>query len=324
MRRRDFITLLGGGAAWPLAARAQPRRQVIGLLASSTAETLSPNVSAFRKGLAEAGYVEGSNVVIEYRYADDHIDRLRALAADLVQRRVSLIAAIGNQQPALAAKNATTTIPIVFAMGADPLRNGLVSSLNRPGGNITGMTMLDGALVSKRMQLLHDLLPAAKVFAVLRNPASNSQAIVDDSQQAVDVWGGKMEVVGASNAAEIGAAFAILAQKRIDALSVLPDTLFSGHPETIVELAAQNAIPTIYPQKSFASVGGLMSYGGDSAEGYRQAGIYAGRILKGEKPADLPVQQQSKFEFVINLKTAKALGLPVSNSIQLLADEVIE
>jgi putative ABC transport system substrate-binding protein len=324
MRRRDFITLLGGTAAWPFAARAQPRRPVIGLLASSTAETLSPNVSAFRKGLAEAGYVEGSNVVIEYRYADDHIDRLRALAADLVQKRVSLIAAIGNQQPALAAKNATTTIPIVFAMGADPLRNGLVSSLNRPGGNITGLTMLDGALVSKRMQLLHDLLPAAKVFAVLRNPASNSQAIVDDSQQAVDTWGGKMEVVGASNAAEIGAAFAILAQKRIDALSVLPDTLFSGHPERIVALAAQNAIPTIYPQKSFASVGGLMSYGGDSAEGYRQAGIYAGRILKGEKPADLPVQQQSKFEFVINLKTAKALGLPVSNSIQLLADEVIE
>jgi putative ABC transport system substrate-binding protein len=324
MRRRDFIGLFGGAAAWPVVATAQPRMPVIGLLASSTVEALSPWVAAFRKGLAESGYVEGSNVVIENRYAEDQLNRLRALAADLVQKRVSLIAALGNQQTALAAKNATTTIPIVFAIGADPLRNGIVSSLNRPGGNITGMTMLDGVLVSKRMQLLHDLLPTAKVFGVLRNPANNSQAIVDDSRHAVDTWGGKMEVVDARDAAEIDTAFAMVAQKRIDVFNVLPDTLFSGHPEKIVALAALSAVPTIYPLKSFASVGGLMSYGADYAGGYRQAGIYAGRILKGEKPGDLPVQQQSKFEFVINLKTAKALDLPVSNSIQLLADEVIE
>jgi putative ABC transport system substrate-binding protein len=279
---------------------------------------------AFRHGLNEAGYVEGRNVAIEYRWSGDQLGRLPAMATELVRRQVSLIAALGNQQPALAAKGATTTIPIVFAMGADPVENGLVASLNRPGGNITGMTQLSGTVVSKRIQILHDLVPNAKVYGVLRNPDNNREPIVRDTQDAVRALGGTMELVNARTEGEFDAAFAALAQKPVDALSVLPDSLFIARGEQLAAMAARHAIPTIYASKENATAGGLISYGADIAETFRQAGVYAGRILKGEKPADMPVQQASKFELVINLKTAKILGLTVSNQMQLLADEVIE
>jgi putative ABC transport system substrate-binding protein len=325
MRRREFITLLAGAAAWPLTARAQrPKMPVIGLLGSSTPEVFSSFMLAFRHGLNEAGYVEGRNVAIEYRWSGDQLGRLPAMATELVRRQVSLIAALGNQQPALAAKGATTTIPIVFAMGADPVENGLVASLNRPGGNITGMTQLSGTVVSKRIQILHDLVPNAKVYGVLRNPDNNREPIVRDTQDAVRALGGTMELVNARTEGEFDAAFAALAQKPVDALSVLPDSLFIARGEQLAAMAARHAIPTIYASKENATAGGLISYGADIAETFRQAGVYAGRILKGEKPADMPVQQASKFELVINLKTAKILGLTVSNQMQLLADEVIE
>jgi putative ABC transport system substrate-binding protein len=323
--RREFIGLLGGAAAWPLTARAQQTTlPVIGLLVSSTAEAFSPSLTAFRQGLLETGYIEGRSVRFEYRFADDRLDRLPALAADLVRARVSLIAALGNQRPALAAKAATSAIPIVFAFGADPLENGVVSSLNRPGGNITGMTALDGALVSKRLQLLHDLLPSAKVFGILRNPTNNTQRLIDQSQAAVIALGRTMEIADARSEGELESAFAVLAQKRIDVISVLPDSLFVAHPEKLVELAAQYGMPAIYPFKEIARLGGLMSYGADMTDNIRQAGVYAGRILKGEKAGELPVQQASRFEFFINLKTAKSLGLAVPPTLLAIADGVIE
>jgi putative ABC transport system substrate-binding protein len=325
MRRRVFITFLGGAAAWPLAARAQqPAMPVIGLLCSGSPNAFASFVAAFQQGLNETGFVEHRNVGIEYRWAEDQNDRLPALAADLVRRQVSLIAALGNQRPALAAKAATTTIPIVFVMGADPVQNGLVASLNRPGANITGMTQLQGVLVSKRMQMLHDLVPNAKVFGVLSNPNNNTGTILKDSQDAARALGGTIEIASARSEADFEAAFAGLAQRRVDALNVLPDTLFSAHPERLAALAARFAIPTIFTTSSFPKAGGLMSYGADSSDNFQQAGVYAGRILKGERPADMPVQQSAKFELVINLKTATALGLTVSNQMQLLADEVIE
>jgi putative ABC transport system substrate-binding protein len=281
-------------------------------------------VSAFQQGLKETGFVEHRNVGIEYRWAEDQVDRLPALATDLARRQVSLIAALGNLRTALAAKAATTTIPIVFVMGADPVQIGLVASLNRPGANITGMTQLQGVLVSKRMQMLHDLVPNAKVFGVLSNPDNNTGAILKDSQDAVRALGGTTEIASARSEADFEAAFAGLAQRRVDALNVMPDTLFSDHPERLAALATRFAIPTISSTSGFPKAGGLMSYGADSSDNYQQAGVYAGRILKGEKPANMPVQQSAKFELVINLKTAKTLGLTVSNQMQLLADEVIE
>jgi putative tryptophan/tyrosine transport system substrate-binding protein len=327
LKRREFITLLGGAASWPFAARAQqPAMPVIGVLGSASAEQFASRLLAFRQGLSESGYVEGHNVAMEFRWAYDQYDRLPGLAADLVSRRVALIAAFGNQVPALAAKAATLTIPIVFAMGADPLQSGLVASLNRPGGNITGITILAGVLVSKRLQLLHELVPNAQVIGLLGNPTNPSEinTILRDAQDAARAFGVTIEVVNVRTEADFGAAFASLAQKRITALSVLPDTLFSARPEQLIALAERHAMPTIYYAKEFAKAGGLMTYGADLVASYRQAGIYAGRVLKGEKPADLPVIQPTKFELVMNLKTARALSLQVPDKLLALADEVIE
>jgi putative tryptophan/tyrosine transport system substrate-binding protein len=326
MRRREFITLLGGAAAaWPLGARAQkPKVPVVGLLSGSSSEALSSLLLAFHQGLRQTGFVEGRNLAIEYRWADNQYDRLPGLAADLVRSQVSVISTIGSQQAALAAKGATTTIPVVFSIGADPVQNGLVVSVNRPGGNITGITQLAGTVVSKRMQVLHDLLPSAKVYGVLRDPETNRGLIIKDVEAAVAAFGGRMELVDARNDGDFGAAIAGLVQKRVDALNVLPGTLFGAHLDDLVTLAAQHALPTIYPTREFAKAGGLMSYGSDVADAYRQTGIYVGRILRGEKPADLPVLQPTKFDLVINLKTAKALSLTVPPSLLAIADEVIE
>jgi putative ABC transport system substrate-binding protein len=256
MRRRQFITLLGGAAAWPLSASAQqPGIPVIGLLCSGSPNAFASWVAAFHQGLNETGFVEHRNVGIEYRWAEDQNDRLPALAADLVRRHVSLIAALGNQRPALAAKAATTTTPIVFVMGADPVRNGLVASLNRPGANITGMTQLQGVVVSKRMQVLHDLVPNAKVFGVLSNPDNNTSAILKDSQDAARALGGTVEIASVRSEADFDAAFAGLAQRRVDALNVLPDTLFSAHRERLAALAARFAIPTISSVNDFPKAG---------------------------------------------------------------------
>jgi putative ABC transport system substrate-binding protein len=326
MKRREFITLLGGAAAtWPIAARAQePKIPLVGILNSSSSRSTLPYMAAFLRGLRETGYIEGRNVAIEYRWADDNFDRLPAMTAELVRRPVSLIAVLGDLRTALAAKAATTTIPIVFAIGADPLAIGLVASFNRPGGNITGITQLAGAVVTKRMQLLHDLVPNAKIFGVLRNPDNNTQAIVDASIGAARVLGGTVQIADARSEADFESAFARLAQGRADALNALPNTLFSNHAERLAMLATRSGIPTIFAENELPKVGGLMSYNADQSEVYRQAGAYAGRVLKGEKPADLPILQPTKFDFVINLKTAKALGLTVPPSMLAIADEVIE
>jgi putative tryptophan/tyrosine transport system substrate-binding protein len=329
MRRRDFITLLGGAAAqpifWPLAAGAQqPKMPLLGILNSSTSGSTLPYMAAFLRGLNETGYIEGRNVTIEYHWADDDLDRLPAMAADLVRRPVSLLAVLGDLRTALAAKAATASIPVVFAIGADPLVIGLVASLNRPGGNITGITQLAGAVVTKRMQLLHDIVPNAKVFGVLRNPDNNTKAIVDASIEAAKSLGGSVQIVDARSEADFEPAFARLAQGRADALNALPNTLFSTHAERLAVLATRYAIPAIFAENALPRVGGLMSYNADQSEVYRQAGAYAGRILKGEKPADLPVMQPTKFDLVINLKTARTLGLTVPPSLLAIADEVIE
>jgi putative tryptophan/tyrosine transport system substrate-binding protein len=325
MKRREFITLLGGAAAWPLMASAQqPAIPVIGVLGSSASEGMSPYVTAFQRGLSETGYIDGRNVAIEYHWADNKLDRLPAMAADLVRRPVSLIAALGDLRTALAAKMATTAIPIVFAIGADPLAIGLVASLNRPGGNVTGITQLSGVIVTKRMQMLHDLIPNAKIFGVLRNPDNNTQAILNASQDAARALGGTVQLADARSEADFESAFATLAQGRAEVLNVLPDTLFSAHAQRLAMLAARFALPAIFADNDLPRAGGLMSYSSDQAEVYRQAGAYAGRILRGEKPSDLPVQQSAKFELVVNLKTAKALGLTIPPSLLATADEVIE
>jgi putative ABC transport system substrate-binding protein len=328
VKRREFITLIGGTAvAWPLAARAQQSAMpVIGVLGSASPEQSASRVLAFRQGLNESGYAEGHNVAMEFRWAYDQYDRLPGLAADLVSRRVALIAAIGNQLPALAAKAATQTIPIVFAIGADPLQSGLVASLNRPGGNITGITALAGVLVSKRLQLLHELVPKSEVIGLLSNPTnvSDMTTVMRDVQDAARAFRVTIQIVNARTEAELGTAFANFAQNRVNALNVLPDTLFSARPEQLVALAERHAIPTIYYAKEFAKAGGLMTYGADLVDSHRQAGIYAGRVLKGENPADLPVMQPTKFDLVINLKTAKALGIQIPDKLLVAADEVIE
>jgi putative ABC transport system substrate-binding protein len=325
MRRRDFITLLGGAAAWPLAARAQQAAMpVIGLLQIGTPS--SYDLSGFRRGLREAGYVEGQNLAIEYRWANDDPDRLPELAADLVSRQVRVIVALAFTPAALAAKGATSTIPIVFGMGFDPVQPGLVASLNRPGGNVTGMTSLSGELVGKQIGVLHDLLPQATQFGVLisgNNPFTASTA--DEARVAAHAIGATTEVVTAGTSREIDAAFAHLVdEKRVQGLLVANNPFLFAQRVQLAILAARNAIPVIYPFRDYAEAGGLMSYGPNLAERDREVGHYVGRILKGEKPADLPVQQTSKFEFVINLKTARALGLTVPIAMQILADEVIE
>src|SRR5262245_1467326 len=323
MKRREFITLLGGAAAWPLAARAQqPSIPVIGFLNSTSPGPHAPMVAAFRQGLREIGYVEGKNLAIEYRWAEGEYDRLPALAADLIRRQVSVIAATST--PAALAVP-TTTIPIVFTTGNDPVKLGLVSSLNRPGGNITGSTFFNNALGPKRLQILRELASKADVIAMLVNPSNpNTESDTVQMQIAARSLGVHVVTVSATNERDFDATFAHLADQRAAALIVNSDPFFYSHRGLLTALAARHALPAIYEVREFTAAGGLMSYGTSLPDAYRQAGVYVGRILRGESPGDLPIQQPVKFEFVINMTTAKALGLTVPNSMQLLADEVIE
>ena len=326
MKRREFITLLGSAAAaWPLAARAQqPAMPVIGFLHGASPEGYAPMVTAFRQGLKEGGYVEGQNARIEYRWAEGQYDRLPALAADLIRRQVTVIAATSSPA-ARVAKAATSTVPIVFTTGDDPIKLGLVASLNRPGGNLTGVSHLIVELGSKQLGLLREVAPGMTTIAVLLNPNfPGTERQLRDVEAAAGVLGLQLMVLRVSTAREIEAAFATLTRQGGVALLVGVDPFFMAFRDDIIALAARHAIPAMYPVREFAVAGGLMSYGTDFADAYRQAGIYTGRIISGEKPGDLPVQQSTKFEFVINFKAAKALGLAVPNSIQMLADEVIE
>jgi len=323
--RRKFLATLGGAAAWPLAARGQqPAMPVVGFLNVASPDGYAPYVAAFRQGLREAGTVEGQNATIEYRWAEGHYDRLPALAADLIQRKVTVIAATSSPA-ALAAKAATSTVPIVFTTGDDPIKLGLVASLNRPGGNVTGVSNLLVELGSKQLGLLRELAPGTTAIAVLTNPNfPGTERQLRDVEAAARVLGLQLMVLRASSEREIETAFATMARQASIALLVGVDPFFAERRDHIIALAARHAIPAIYPVREFAVAGGLMSYGSDFADSYRQAGIYTGRIVRGEKPADLPVQRSTKFEFVINFRTAKALGLAVPNSMQLLADEVFE
>jgi putative ABC transport system substrate-binding protein len=319
MRRRDFIALLGGASAWPLAARAQQPLPVIGFLATGPIE-----LPGFREGLRETGYVEGQNVAFEYRSAEIERGRLPELAADLVRRRVAVIVAVSSSAT-LAAKPLTTTIPIVFLTSRDPVQDGLVASLSRPGGNVTGFTGMTQELTGKQLGLLRELLPGAMRFAVLIDrKGPNAPLNTRDAQAATMALGRQIEVLTAGTDRDIDTAFATLLQKRVDALVVDPNSVFDVHRAQIVTLAARHAVPVIYPSRADAEAGGLMSYGSSFADLVRQVGIYVGRILKGEKPANLPVQRATKFEFVINLKTAKALDLTVPPTLLAIADEVIE
>jgi putative tryptophan/tyrosine transport system substrate-binding protein len=325
-RRREVIALLASMAAWPLAARAQQSAMpVVGFLHSGSPEPNANRVSAFRKGLGEAGYVEGQNVAIEFRWAAGQDDRLPDLAADLIRRRVAVIATPASTPASLVAKAATTTIPIVFAVAADPVAIGLVASLNRPGGNATGVSFQFVEILPKQLGMLRELAPGANRFVALVNPNSAfTNTVVKDLQTSASALGVPIEILRAGTGREIDAAFANLVQKPGGALLVGPDSLFTSRRAQIVTLAARHALPAIYYAPEFAEIGGLMSYGPDAADGYRQAGIYVGRILKGEKPADLPVVQPTKFELVVNLNTARALGLTIPDRLLALADEVIE
>jgi ABC-type uncharacterized transport system substrate-binding protein len=323
--RRDFISLLGGGAAaWPLAARAQqPAMPVIGFLGSASAE---PNwMAAFRQGLGEVGYVEGRNVAIEYRWAENRYDLLPAFVAELVNRPVAVLIASGGPVTAQAAKAATSSIPIVFTAASNPVKLGLVASLNRPGGNVTGSAMLTAELDAKRLELLRDLVPTARVIGALVNPRRpDVEAQSQDVQEAGRVLGLELLILSASSENDLHTAFASLAVQRIGALLVGADPFFTSRREQIIALAARHAVPAAYMTRDFPAAGGLMSYGANIVDGYRQAGIYAGQILRGAKPADLPVVQPTRFELVLNLKTAKVLGLTVPLIMQMTADEVIE
>jgi len=327
MKRRAFITLLGGAAAaWPFATRAQrPVIPVIGYLHSGSSAPYVHLVAAFRQSLKEAGYVEGENVAIEYRWAEGRYDRLPALAAELVGRHVALIVAQGGDPSVLAAKSVTSTIPIVFTSSSDPVKLGLVASLNRPGGNATGFWLYTSLLGTKRFEMVRQLFPASTLIAILVNPNNpNAQIDMPDLQDAARTVGQSISFVTARTETEIEATFAALGDKRVSALLVNTDPYFLERRDQFVALATRYSVPTIYPWREAVTAGGLMSYGASLADGYRQVGIYASRILKGEKPADLPVVQPTKFELAINLKTAKALGLQIPDRLLALADEVIE
>jgi putative tryptophan/tyrosine transport system substrate-binding protein len=325
MRRRDFLTLIGGAAAgWPLAARAQlSKMPVVGYLDAGSPE--ADDVVAFRKGLSETGYVEGQNVTVEYKYGEGQYDRVTALVADLIRSRVSVIATSGGVS-ALAAKAATATIPIVFSIGADPVEMGLVASLARPGGNATGINFFNVEVTAKRLQFLHDLVPKAVGVAVLVNPAnaSNTPTTVREVEEAARATGLQIKVFNARTSREIDAVFATFARERPDALFVAGDVFFGSRRVQFATLTARERIPAAYTTRDVVAAGGLMSYGTDFAEASRQLGVYTGRILKGEKPADLPVVQSTKFQFVINLQTARLLGIEVPPTLLALADEVIE
>lgn len=326
MKRREFITLLGGAAAaWPLAARAQQQSTpVVGFLNGASADSYADRVRAFRQGLAETGYLEGRNVAVEYRWADGQYDRLPALATELVRRQVAVIVA-GANAGALASRAATSTIPIVFSIAADPVEVGLVASLNRPGGNLTGVTNLNTELGPKRLELLHELVPAARVIGVLVNPTNrNAETLSRELQAASRTMGLPIQIVHASAENDFDTAFATLSQQQAGGLVIGADAFFNSRSERLAVLTVRHRMPAVFQFREFAAAGGLMSYGGSFTDSYRLAGVYTGRILKGEKPANLPVQQSTKAELLINLKTAKALGLTVPLPLLGRADEVIE
>jgi putative tryptophan/tyrosine transport system substrate-binding protein len=328
MRRREFIGIIGGGAvAWPLAALAQqPAMPVIGYLGSSSFErSAGGSLLNFKKGLAETGFVEERNVTIEYRWADDHYERLPALAAELAQRRVTVLIAAGSPT-ALPAKAATTEIPIVFVVGSDPVQLGLVASLNRPGGNLTGVAYLNAEVAPKRLELLHQLIPAAKSIALLVNPTDPGEAEVQAKQldAAVRTLDLEFSLVKASNAIELEDAFSALVRDRVEALQIGVDPFFGNHIDQLVALATRHKVPTMYPWREFTAAGGLMNYGASIPDSFRQVGVYAGLILKGTKPSDLPVQRPTKLQFVLNLTAAKAIGVEFPAKLLALADEVIE
>ena len=324
MKRRKFIALVGSAAAWPFAAGAQqPAMPVVGFLNTRAPGQDAHLLAAFRLGLKEAGYVEGQNVAVEYRFAEGRNDRLPGMAADLVRRQVAVIAA--NGPAVVAAKAATTEIPIVFSVGLDPVASGLVASLNRPGGNLTGDTILFDEVGPKRLELMRELVPTASIVAVLINPAYPTAEIQSrDLQEAARTLGLVIHVLHASTERDLGTAFATLAQLRAGALVIGNDSFFNSRSEQLAALMVRHAVPTIFQTREFAAAGGLVSYGGSITNSYRQVGVYTGRILKGEKPADLPVQQTTKVELIVNLKTAKALGVTVPLSLLGRADEVIE
>jgi putative tryptophan/tyrosine transport system substrate-binding protein len=329
MRRREFITLLGTGAAaaWPLAARAQqPAIPVVGFLSTASPDSYAIRLRAFRQGLTDAGYVEGQNVAIEYRWAESQNDRLPVLAAELVHRRVDVIVAGGGTPSAVAAKAATAAIPIVFEVATDPVKIGFVARLDKPGGNLTGVANLNVEIGPKRLELMHELLPSVTVIAVLVNPANPAlfEPFVRSLQTAASGLGLELHILNASTEGELDSVFTTLVQLKAGALVIGPDVFFNTHIEKIAALAIGHALPAVYQYRPFVEAGGLLSYGSDEADTYHQVGIYAGRILKGEKPADLPVVQSAKVELIINLKTAKALGLAIPLPLLGRADEVIE
>src|SRR5262245_23472723 len=326
VKRREFITLLGGAAAaWPHTARAQQPIPVVGFLNSTSPDGSTERLRGFREGLKDTGYVERENVAIEYRWADNQIDRLPSLATELVRRQVAVIAAL-NTYSGLAAKAATTTIPIVFIVGEDPVRLGLVASLARPGGNLTGVNFFGSELTAKRLELLRDMVPGAARIAVLVNPAHavTTETTLRDVQSAARAMGLQTQVLNASTSREIDAAFATFSHERPDAVFVGIDVFFNGRRAQLVNLAAYHRVPATFVNRDFAEIGGLMSYGSNIADSWRQVGVYTGRILKGAKPADLPVVQATKFELVINAQTARMLGLTVPDKLHATADEVIE
>jgi len=325
IRRRDLIAMVGAAAAWPLAAQAQqPAVPVIGFISTASAKAIASNVAAFLQGLKDFGFVEGQNLAIEYRWAEDHYDRLPALAAELVRRRVAVIVA-STSVATRAIKAATATIPIVFTTAEDPVAAGLVASLNRPGGNLTGVTFIGATLRAKNLELLHELVPALAMVGVLVNPNNpNTKPQLRDLQAAASKLGKTIHVLNAGTEGDIDTAFAALVQQQIGALIVGTDPVFTGRRDQLVALAARHQVRTVYFSRDFAEAGGLMSYGASLVNAFRLAGTYTGRILKGEKPADLPVQQATKIELVVNLKTAKALGIAIPPSLLARADEVIE